>query len=271
MPFIEVEEGVKLFVEDSCTGSLGCIVFIHGWPSSSKIYEYQFQHLSPLGYRCIAIDLRGFGSSDKPWGDYDYDLFVRDIRRVLEKLEVSDAVLAGHSMGGAIAMHYVATQKAAHIRKLVLISAAAPSFVQRPDFPFGTQPAEVDRMIKDCRTDRAKMLSRFGESCFSKPISPALARWFHSMVMNASPYATIKCLEALRDTDLRKDMREVRVPTLIMHGGQDTITPFALAEILHEGIKGSRLVSFSNSGHGIFYEDLQEFNQHLIDFTHQGL
>lgn len=266
MPFVEVESGLKLYVEDAGNGSLGTFVFISGWPLGSSMYEYQFQHLAPRGYRCIGIDLRGFGKSDKPWGEYNYDVFVKDIRKVLESIDIKDAVLAGHSMGGAIALHYVATQKAAHVRKLVLIGAAAPSFVQRSDFPHGAEQAAVDRMVEDCLTDRAKMLAKFGDSFFAKPASPAFSRYFHSLAMAASPYATLKCLEALRDSDLRSDMKQVEIPTLILHGEQDNITPFALAEVLHKGIKNSKLVKFENCGHGVFYEDLADFNQRLMDF-----
>jgi len=267
MPFIEVEPGIKLFVEDSLAGSPGTFVFVHGWPLSSKVFEYQFQDLVPRGYRCIALDLRGFGDSDKPWGVYNYDVFAHDLAVVLEALEVQDAILVGHSMGGAIALHFAAKQYTRHINKLVLVSAAAPSFMQRSDFALGVEQTTIDAMIKDCLNDRISMLSKFGTSCFAKPVSPAFSRWFHTIALNASPFATLKCLEALRDADLRQDIARVKVPTLIMHGGKDTIAPFALAEVLHQGIENSKLLRFENSGHAIFYEDLAEFNQNLMDFA----
>lgn len=266
-PFIEVEPGVKLFIEDSGSGALGTLVFIHGWTMSNKAFEYQFQYLAPLGYRCIGIDLRGFGHSDKPWGKYNYDVFAADIRTVLATLQIDNAVLCGHSMGGAIALQYVAQHKAAGIKKLVLIGAAAPSFVQRPDYAYGIERSAVDSMIQDCLRDRAKLLTRFGEMCFAKSVSPAFARWFHSIAMNASPYATVRCLEALRDLDLRTYMEQIKVPTLIMHGSKDQITPFALAERLHKGIEGSQLVRFEDSGHCVFYEDLVDFNERLMEFV----
>lgn len=266
-PFVDVGGGVQLYVEDTCEGSSGTIVFIPGWAIGSRVFEYQFQHLVPRGYRCIGVDLRGFGNSDKPWGDYNYDVFVDDIREVLDALELDDLVLAGHSMGAAISLHYAATQKDDRVKKLLLISPAAPCFVRKDDFPFGVEKAVLDQMINDCLKDRVKLLAKFGDSLFSKPVSPALARYFHSLVMAASPYATLKCLEALRDTDLRKDMGQVKVPTLIIHGRQDAIAPFALAEALHRGIANSQLICLEESGHGVFYEDLAEFNRHLIEFA----
>src|SRR5579883_717981 len=106
-PYVDVGNGVQLYVEDTSSGSAGTVVFIPGWAISSKVFEYQFQHLVPLGFRCIGIDLRGFGNSDKPWGDYNYDIFVDDMREVFDALELDDFLLVGHSMGAAISMHYV--------------------------------------------------------------------------------------------------------------------------------------------------------------------
>jgi non-heme chloroperoxidase len=266
-PFVDVGDGVQLYVEDTLGGSSGTIVFIPGWAIGSKVFEYQFQHLVPLGYRCIGIDLRGFGNSDKPWGDYNYDVFVDDIEQVLDALELDDLVLAGHSMGAAISLRYVATKKDDRVRKLLLISPATPCLVRRDDFPFGVERAAIDQMISDCLIDRVKMLAKFGDALFAKPVSPAIARYFHSLVIDASPYATLKCLEALRDTDLREDMGQVKIPTLIIHGRQDVIAPFALAEVLHKGIADSQLVCFEESGHGVFYEELAEFNRRLIEFV----
>jgi non-heme chloroperoxidase len=266
-PFVQVGSGVKLYVEDSCSGTLGTFVFIHGWPMSSKVYEYQFQHLAPRGYRCVGIDMRGFGNSDKPWSEYNYDVFADDIKIVLDTLDLKDVVLVGHSMGGAIALHYAATKNSGRLKKLALISPAAPSFIKRDDFVEGIDRAVIDSMINDCLADRVKLLAKFGEACFAKPLSPTFYRYFHSLALAASPYATVKCLEALRDSDLRKDMGQVKIATAIMHGVKDAVTPFALAEVLHHGIKNSQLIPFENSGHAIFYEELAEFNQRLIDFA----
>ncbi len=166
MPFIEVAPNVNLFVEDTGASSHGTFVFIHGWPMSSKAYEYQFVHLAQLGYRCVGIDLRGFGQSDKPWSEYNYDVFANDIKKVLEVLALKNVILAGHSMGGAISLHYVALHKAAYLKKLVLIGAAAPSFIKRTDFDFGIERSVVEDMITNCLSDRPKLLTRFGEMCF---------------------------------------------------------------------------------------------------------
>lgn len=92
--FIEVEKNVKLHVTDIGEGQP--IILIHGWPLSDAMYEYQYQYLEQKGFRVIGITLRGFGKSDKPYGRYDFDVFSDDIKVVLEKLNIQNAVLGGY-------------------------------------------------------------------------------------------------------------------------------------------------------------------------------
>jgi pimeloyl-ACP methyl ester carboxylesterase len=264
--YIRIEPNIRLNIRDWGKGKT--IVFIPGWPLGQEMFEYQFTALSRQGFRCIGITMRGFGRSSKPWGEYNYDVFAEDIEKVLDALNLHDITLAGHSMGGAIALHYTANHKSRRVSRLALFGAATPSFTKRPGFPYGLEPAAVDDLITLCETDRAKLGDNFGKIFFrsEKAVSPKLAEWFHDMGMEASPLAVAACLVALRDTDLRGDMALIKVPTAIFHSSQDKICPFELAEATAAGIKGSKLIRFENSGHGLFYEEKDKFNQELMDF-----
>ena len=81
---------------------------MHGWPVNYKMFEYQMNVLPNHGIRTIAMDFRGYGLSDKPSTGYDYDRMADDVRAVIDDLGLTDAILAGFSMGGAIAAHYMA-------------------------------------------------------------------------------------------------------------------------------------------------------------------
>ena len=117
---IEGRNGVKINVED-LGGAGNPVVFIHGWPVNHNMFEYQFTELPKHGYRCIGIDLRGFGDSDKPWDGYNYDTMADDAKVVLDTLNIENAALVGFSMGGAIAIRYMARHKGTHIKKLALL------------------------------------------------------------------------------------------------------------------------------------------------------
>jgi len=264
--FIEVEPNIHLHVRDWGQGKT--IVFIPGWPLSHEMFEYQFTQLPLHGFRCIGITQRGFGKSSKPWGEYNYDVFADDIKKVLETLDLRDITLAGHSMGGAVSLHYMMRHKADRVSKLALFGAAAPSFTKRPNFPYGVEPAVVDGFIEACFKDRARLNKDFGKIFFrtENAVSPELGNWFHNMGMEASPHATAACLSALRDSDLRDDLSHINVPTMIFHSTKDKICPFELAEAMNTGIKGSKLIRFENSGHGLFYEEKDKFNTELINF-----
>jgi non-heme chloroperoxidase len=264
--YIEVEKSVKLHVTDLGEGKT--VVLIHGWPLSDAMYEYQYQDLVPKGFRIVGITLRGFGKSDKPYGKYNYDIYADDIKVVLDKLNIKDATLGGFSMGGAIAIHYVAKYNAAHINKLVLFGAAAPVWTKRADYPFGFSKEDVNGLIQLSTTNRPQLLENFGKifGATETALPTGLGNWLGGINFEASPYATTQSLIALRDTDLRSELSKINVPTAIFHGVKDKICEFALAEQMQKGIRSSYIVKFENSGHGLFLEELEKFNDELVNF-----
>lgn len=269
MPYIEVEKGVNIFISDLNPGTEKTVLFIHGWPVNSNMFEYQFNQLPQCGFRCIGMDLRGFGRSDRPWEGYSYNRLADDIRSVIDTLGLENITLLGFSMGGAISIRYMARHSGYGVSKLALVSAAAPVFTQRPGYPFGLPIAEVNKLILQTYTDRPKMLSDFGSKFFASNISPQFRSWFHGLGLEAAGHATALTAITLRDEDLRKDLQQIFVPTAIFHGIYDQIVPFTSAQQTHQYIRGSVLIPFQYSGHGVFYDELNRFNQLLLQFLSQ--
>jgi len=265
--FIEVQPNIHLHITDAGTGRP--IVLLPGWPLGDEMYEYQFNDLINNNFRVIGITLRGFGKSDKPYGDYNYDVHTTDINTILNKLDIRDAILGGFSMGGAIAIRYMTKFKAAHISKLALFGAAAPIWTQRPDFPFNLKKTDVDELIALNYADRPKLLSNFSKifSANEDSLNEGIGNWLNGIGLSASSHATAECLKALRDTDLRADLKQISIPTLIMHGKKDKICTFPLAEQTKALIAWSVLIPFENSGHSLFLEETQKFNSELIKFA----
>jgi non-heme chloroperoxidase len=265
--YIEVEHNVHLHITDAGEGRP--IILIPGWPLSDEMYEYQYNDLMNKKFRVIGITLRGFGRSSKPYGLYDYDTHARDIKSVLDNLDIKDAVLGGFSMGGAIAIRYIVKYNSAHVSKLVLAGAAAPSWTQRENFPYNLTAGSVDELIALNFKDRPKLLSDFAKifSATEKSLNEGIGNWLNGIGISATAYATGQCLVALRDTDLREDIKKIKIPTLILHGKKDKICSFDLAEQMKAGIENSQLVSFENSGHSLFLEETKKFNDELIKFA----
>lgn len=265
--FIEVEKNVRLHITDIGEGKP--IILIHGWPLSDAMYEYQYQYLSRKGFRVIGITLRGFGKSDKPYGKYTFDVFSDDIKVVLEKLKIKNAVLGGFSMGGAVVLHYITKYNAAHVNKLALFAAAAPSWQQREGSPYGISEAEANGLILQTMTARQDLIAGFGSAFPAKEgnISKNVEKWLENINLEASPYAITESIRSLKELDLRPELSKIKIPVAIFHGPQDKLCPFSFAEELHRGIKDSYIVKFENSGHALFFEEAEKFNEELEKFA----
>ncbi len=265
--YIEVEKGVKLHVTDLGEGKP--IVLIHGWPLSDEMYEYQYQYLSRRGFRVIGITLRGFGKSDKPYGKYDFDVFSDDIKVVMEKLDIQNATLGGFSLGGAVVLHYVTKYNSAHISKLAMFGAAAPSWKQREGFPDGLPNEVVQGLINATKTQREDLIASFGAGFVAKEgnISKNVEKWLENINLQASPYAMTESITALRDLDLRPQLSKINIPVTIFQGVYDKNCPLVWAEQLQKGIKNATLIRFENSGHALFVEEMEKFNTELEKFA----
>lgn len=265
--FIEVEPNVKLHVTDLGVGQP--IVLIHGWPLNDAMYEYQYQYFVEKGFRVIGISMRGFGKSDRPYGKYDFDVFSDDIKVVMEKLKIKNAVLGGFSMGGAAVLHYMAKYNGAHVSKLALFAAAAPSWKQREGFPYGASDEAAAGLINTTRTNRQQLIEDFGKAFAATEdgISKGMSQWLADINVDASPYATTQSIIALRDLDLRPELSKINVPVAIFHGTKDKLCDFAFAEQLHKGLKNSYIVKFEKSGHALFIEEMEKFNTELEKFA----
>jgi non-heme chloroperoxidase len=265
--YIEVEPNVRLHITDAGEGRP--IVLIHGWPLSDEMFEYQYNDLINKNFRVIGITLRGFGKSNKPYGAYDYDVHALDIKKVINKLDLKDAVLGGFSMGGPIAIRYVTLDDEAHVSKLALFGAAAPIWTQRDDFPYNLPKSAVDELIKLNNHDRPKLISNFAKifSAEETSLNEGIGNWLNGICLSASSYATAQCLIALCYTDLRRNLAKITIPTVILRGKRDKICSFDLAEQMKAGISNSQIVAFESSGNSLFLEETHKFNAELIRFA----
>jgi len=265
--YVEVEHGVKLHVTDLGDGQP--VVLIHGWPLSDEMYQYQYQYLVRKGFRVIGITLRGFGKSDKPYGKYDFDVFSDDIYAVLHTLKIENAVLGGFSMGGAASIHYVNKYKSAHISKLALFGAAAPSWKQRPGYSYGISEENAAGLIRQTMTNTEDLIAGLGAAFAAEgtTLPKNTEKWLESINLSASPYAVTESIASLGELDLRPVLKDITIPVAIFQGVKDQLIEYAHAEQLHKGLKNSYIVRFEKSGHALFVEEMDKFNSELEKFA----
>ena len=263
---IEVEPGVRLFVEDINPGGSRTALFLHGWPLNHGMFEYQYNALPAHGIRCVAVDMRGYGNSAKPWGGYHYDRMADDIRIIVDAMNLENISLIGHFMGGAVAIRYMARHGGYRVARLALLSAAAPAFTQRTGYPWGMTRQHVDELIQGISHNRPQALADFAGLVFARTPPPSFLGWFRDMALAAGGHSTIKGLEALRDEDLSQDLPGISVPTGIFHGVLDKVCPYQFAIEMNKAIPGSVIHRFDNSGHAVYFDELDRFNQTLLKF-----
>lgn len=271
MPYIQTmdENPIQLFYQDLGQGKP--VLFIHGWPSTHEMWEYQVGELSKH-YRCIAYDRRGFGLSDKPWTSYDYDTLAADLKSIIDTLDLSDVTLVGFSMGGGEVARYLANYGSARISKAVLVSSVTPFMLKTPDNEEGVPQEIFDDMVEKIREDRPQFLTGFGKSFFSvgmmsQPVSDEILHWAHGLTLQAIQKSTIDCVRAFSETDFRNDCTDIDIPTLLIHGDDDKIVPIDIsAKKAVTLIKDAQLIIYEGAPHGLFITEKDKLNEDLINF-----
>src|SRR6185295_17449748 len=226
--------------------------------------------LADHGLRCIAYDRRGHGRSNDPGRGYDFDTLADDLATVLDRLDLHDVTLVGHSMGGGEIARYLSRHGTRRIARTVLVSAITPLVARKPDYPEGTDPKVYDALIAGLKQDRPAALTG-GVALFTgthRVVSPAMSQWVVSHFLRSSPKAVIDCMRAIAEADFRADLRAFTIPTLIIHGDADQLNPIdKTGRATAQAIRGSELKVYEGGPHGLVVTDKERFTQDLLAFV----
>lgn len=268
--YIETETNVKLYVKDYGEGKP--VILIHGWPLSNEMWEYQIDALVENNFRVIAYDRRGFGKSSQPWDGYDYDTLTDDLKAIIDQLELEEVSLVGFSMGGGEVVRYFSRHGGKNVAKAVLISSVTPLLLKTDSNPDGVPQEKYDAMAEQIKDDRMGFLESFGKTFFGvtfiiKPLSTALLDYYRMLCSFASPRATLECAKSFSTTDFSNEMRNINVPTLIIHGDEDKTVPIEItSEIAARLIPDNIFIIYEGAPHGLFYIEKKKLNNDLIKF-----
>ena len=276
MPYVEVGKEnsgeIELYYNDHGSGKP--VVLIHGWPLNGASWEKQTLALLDAGHRVISYDRRGFGKSSRPTTGYDYDTFADDLHKLIGKLGLHDFTLVGFSMGGGEVARYVGKYGTKHMSGAVFVSAVPPFLLKTPDNPQGVDKGIFDGMKFAISQDRLAFLSKFLADFYNmdvlkgKGISDQVVQWSWNAAAVASPRGTIDCITAFGETDFRKDLEKIDIPTLVIHGTEDRIVPFAISgKLTAQMVKGSKLVAIDGAPHGLIWTHADQANRELLNFV----
>ena len=273
MPYLKLRDGADLFYKDWGNPKAQTVTFSHGWPLSSDNWENQMFFLASQGYHVIAHDRRGHGRSTQTWEGGNMDTFVDDLHELFIHLKIKDAMIVGHSHGGAEVTHYLGKHGTSRFKKAVLVGAVPPYMLKTPDNPDGTDKAVFDTFREAMKKDRAQFFLDvasgpfFGFNRSGVEKSEGQIRSWWQQGMNSSFKTTYDCITDFSETDFTGDLKKIDIPVLVLHGDDDQIVPIRAAgarsaEILPKG----KLKVYPGGSHAIHNLNVEEVNRDLLEF-----
>lgn len=265
MPHAEAVDGTRLYYEVAGPAAAPPLLMIQGLGADSRGWIRQRRALSSR-YRCILFDNRGVGRSDAPPGPYDLEVMAADALSVLDDAGVASAHVMGASMGGVLAQ-VLGVRHAHRVRSLVLACTACRHHPWRREL--------LREWADAAATDGMGPFILQGARWLVGPRSlrrlwPALGLLgpLGPLALSLPAEAFVAQVEAILslDDDIRFELRHVEVPTLVLVGSQDILTPLGDSEEIASLVPGAELAVIGGAAHGFMFEHASTFNRTVIDF-----
>ena len=272
MPTHTTRDGVSLYYKDWGPRSGQPIVLSHGWPLSADAWDRQMLAFGNAGYRVIAHDRRGHGRSEQPWDGNHMDRYADDLAELIEHLDLSGAVLIGHSTGGGEVAHYIGRHGSSRVAKVVLVGAVPPLMLRTDTNPEGTPMAVFDDIRAQVEAHRAQFyfdltMPFYGFNREGAAVDDGLRESFRLQGLAGGIKGQFDCVREFSEVDYTKDLEAIDRPTLIVHGSDDQIVPLAASSAkAAEIVKDAVLTVYEGGSHGLAQIDAARFNADVLSF-----
>jgi pimeloyl-ACP methyl ester carboxylesterase len=269
MPHFTTTDGTRLFYEDWGQGEP--IVFISSWALDSRMWAPHMLHFSERGRRCIALDRRGHGRSDRPGHGYDYDRLADDLAELIAQLELDRITLVAHSMGSGECIRYLARHGSRRVERAVYLGAVSPCYLRKADRADGIEPAVIEQVVAEMADDLAAWLAA-GADGFYLPrdtgTTDETIRHTIDVILDASFKALIECTRTKLQADLRADLHALELPLLLIHGDRDVSEAPENSREIQAMVAGSRLIPYEGAPHGLFHTHRRRLLDDIERFLH---
>jgi non-heme chloroperoxidase len=271
MSMVTTKDGVQIYFKDWGKGQP--IVFSHGWPLSSDDWDSQMMFFLNHGFRVIAHDRRGHGRSTQTADGHDMDHYADDLAAVTAHLDLKNAIHVGHSTGGGEVVHYLARHGESRVAKAAIISAVPPLMVKTATNPGGLPKDVFDGFQAQVANNRSQFYRDVAAGPFygynrpgAKPSEGVIQNWWRQG-MEGGAKAHYDGIVAFSQTDFTEDLKKISVPTLVMHGDDDQIVPYAdSAPLSAKLLKKGTLKTYKGFPHGMPTTEADTINADLLAF-----
>jgi len=256
--FVEVAPQVKLYYEISGQGDP--LLFVPGWMMTAGIWKEQVAAFSKT-HRVIVMDPRGQGNSSKVLSGNTLQQQAKDLRRLIESLQLDRVTLVAWSMALAVVLEYANQFGNDRLKSLVLVDGW-PSMVKKDDWPRGLTPEDTNRLVLDWENNRMAKTNEFIDNMFTTERSDPELEWMVKEALRTpTTVATVLAYDYF-SSDRRPLLSKIAVPTLITMTAENK----EVGEFMQSQIPNSQLTVFEGLGHALFLDDPRRFNERLAAF-----
>jgi non-heme chloroperoxidase len=272
MSVITTRDSTNIFYKDWGPRDAQPIVFSHGWPLSSDAWDGQMLFFGSKGYRVIAHDRRGHGRSDQPWDGNDMDRYADDLAEVIEKLNLRQAIVVGHSTGGGEVARYIGRHGSNRVAKVVLVGAVPPLMLKTPGNPEGTPREAFDSIRAGVASNRSQFyydltIPFYGFNRAGAQVNEGLRESFRLQGLAGGIKGQYDCVHEFSEVDYSDDLKAIDKPALIIHGDDDQIVPIAASAMKAAAlVPNGKLEVYPGGGHGLAQVQAEKFNADVLAF-----
>lgn len=226
------------------------LVFVHGSGCDHTLWENQYQELE-VDYNIVAVDLPGHGQSEGK-GEQEVGLYVEWVKKIVEGLGLQRPVIIGHSLGAAISLTFA-------IKYGEVLSGIVPVG--------GGVKMPVNKMILDgIRNNTASTLSLVAKFSVIKENREKFLSSLIEGISKVSPDVIYGDFLSCDRLDITDEISHIKVPTLLICGEDDKMTPPSLSRFMSDQIEGAELALIEDAGHFVMWENVETFNRTLKNF-----
>lgn len=260
---LPLSNGVRLYVVDEGSGTP--VVFVHGVMMSGRFFDRQVPYFSQ-SFRVIVPDLRGHGQSEKVLHGHSVANYAHDLQALFDSLQIERPVLVGWSMGAMVVYEYLKQFGQADVAGIVIVDQPPSDFAWEGYEFGGFTVHSLGAMVESLQMNQRAVAERLTNLMLHAP-SPEVASWMVEEIMRSPAAIATTILVNQTLQDYRPFLAEISLPTLVLFGRDNKLTPPEAGEYIVSHIPGAKLQIFEHSSHVPFYEEAEVFNETVRTFV----